>query len=294
MYLVAPNATMTDRKHQARRTTSSVVRKRPHGPRRRMSSAIAGPRPGSARMGATVELMTMTTRRYGDDEVQEIFRLATEGERRDPSLPVDPGGLRLAELQRIGQEAGIEPERVAAAAAALAARGRPLPVQRAFGLPIGIARVVDLPRAPTDREWEQLVAQCRTTFAVQGQATIEGGLRTWSHGNLHLSIEPTADGERLRLHSRSEAAELLNGIGTGVGGLSLLMSGVVAAAGKPEKALAVLGMFGGIALAAFLTNVVRAPRWARERDRQMTALAAHAVHLLSHPAVHASSTREKP
>lgn len=135
-------------------------------------------------------MMTMTTRRYGDDEVQEIFRLATEGERRDPSLPVDPGGLRLAELQRIGQEAGIEPERVAAAAAALAARGRPLPVQRAFGLPIGIARVVDLPRAPTDREWEQLVAQCRTTFAVQGQATIEGGLRTWSHGNLHLSIEP--------------------------------------------------------------------------------------------------------
>jgi hypothetical protein len=202
-------------------------------------------------MGATVELMTMTTRRYGDDEVREIFRLATEGERRDPSLPVDPGGLRLSELQRIGQEAGIEPERVAAAGRGARRPRKALAGAARLWLPIGIARMVDLPRAPTEREWEQLVAQCRTTFAVQGQATIEGGLRTWSHGNLHLSIEPTADGERLRLHSRSEAAELLNGIGTGVGGLSLLMSGVVAAAGKPEKALAVLGMFGGIALAAF-------------------------------------------
>jgi len=51
----------------------------------------------------------------------------------------------------------------------------------------------------------------------------------------------------------------------------------------PEKPLAVLGMFGGIALAAFGANLVRSPRWARERKRQMEAIAEHVVKLLSRP-----------
>lgn len=59
------------------------------------------------------------------------------------------------------------------------------------------------------------------------------------------------------------------------------MGAVVAAAGKPEKALAVLGMFGGMSLFAFGANVLRLPAWARERKRQMEALAEHAVKLLS-------------
>ena len=75
----------------------------------------------------------------------------------------------------------------------------------------------------------------------------------------------------------------LNGLGLMTGGMSLLMGAVVAAAGKPEKALAVLGMFGGISLAAFGANLVRLPRWARERERQMEAIAEHAVKLLSNP-----------
>jgi hypothetical protein len=68
-----------------------------------------------------------------------------------------------------------------------------------------------------------------------------------------------------------------------MGGMSLLMSAVVAAAGKPEKALVILTMFGGIALAAFGANVLRLPRWARERERQMEAIAEHTVKLLSNP-----------
>jgi len=225
----------------------------------------------------------MTQRRYGDGEVREIFSLATTGDPRGPSLPVESDGLTLEELQRIGQEAGSAPARVAYAAETLAARGRAAPVQRAFGLPIGVSRVVALPRAPTDREWEQLITQCRTTFGAQGVATASGGLRAWSHGNLHVSVEPTAQGEQLRLSTRNEAAVALNGLGILLGGMSLLMSAVVAATGKPEKALAVLGMFGGIAVAAFVTNVVRAPRWARDRDQQMTAVAAHAVEMLAKP-----------
>jgi len=223
----------------------------------------------------------MSERRYGDEEVREIFTLATTGEMRDRSLPAESSGMTLDELQRIGEEAGIEPARVAQAAAALDARGRAAPVRRSFGLPVGVSRVVDLPRAPTDREWEQLISEFRTTFGTQGRATTTGGLRQWSVGNLHVSVEPTERGEQLRLSTVKEDAIALNGFGLLTSGMSLIFSAVVASTGRPEKALAILGMFGGMSLFSFGANVVRLPRWARERERQMEEIAERAVKLLS-------------
>ena len=225
----------------------------------------------------------MTKRLYGDEEASEIFRLATTGDTPHQPLPAESGGLTLDDLQRIGQEVGIEPARVLQAAASLDARGRPAPVRRSFGLPVGVSRVVELPRAPTDREWERLISEFRTTFAAQGRVTTSGGLREWSQGNLHICVEPTKHGEQLRLSTLKEDALILNGLGLIMGGMSLLTGALVAAAGKPGKALLVLGMFGGIALAAFAANLFRLPRWAGERERQMEAIAEHAVELLSNP-----------
>jgi hypothetical protein len=225
--------------------------------------------------------MTMTNRRYGDEEVREILSLATTGDTRDQSLPTEPGGLTLDDLQRIGQEVGIEPARIAHAAERLDARGRVAPVRRSLGLPVGVSRVVDLPRAPTDREWEQMVSEFRSTFGTQGRTTTSGGLRDWSHGNLHISVEPTAHGDQLRLSTLKDDGLALNALGIGLGGLSMLMSAVVAGAGNTGKALAILGMFGGMSLLALGANVIRLPRWARERERQMEAIAEHAVKLLS-------------
>jgi hypothetical protein len=225
--------------------------------------------------------MTMTKRRYGDEEVREILSLATTGDTLERPLPAESGGMTLDELQRIGEEAGIEPERVAQAAQTLDARGKVAPVRRSFGLPVGVSRIVPLPRAPTDREWEQLIAEFRSTFARHGQATTSGGLREWSSGSLHISVEPTAHGEQLRLTTLKEDAVALNGLSLVMAGMSVIFGAVVAAAGKPGKALVVLGMFGAMALATFGTNVVRLPRWARERERQMEEIAEHAVKLLS-------------
>lgn len=223
----------------------------------------------------------MTKRLYGDEEASEIFRLATTGDTPHQPLPAESGGLTLDDLQRIGQEVGIEPARVLQAAASLDARGRPAPVRRSFGLPVGVSRVVELPRAPTDREWERLISEFRTTFAAQGRVTTSGGLREWSQGNLHISIEPTERGEQLRLSTVKGNGIALNRFGAMVGGMSVLFSSVVAATGAPpDKALAILGIFGGISLASFASNLVRLPRWARERERQMEAIAQHAVKLL--------------
>jgi len=223
----------------------------------------------------------MTERRYGEDEVREIFNLATTGAAREQSLATESGGLSLDELQRIGQQVGIEPARIEEAAKSLEARGRPAPIRRSLGFPVGVSRVVELPRAPTDREWERLISEFRTTFGAQGKATSSGGLREWSNGNLHISIEPTENGEQLRLSTVKEDALALNGLGLVMSVMSLLMGAVVTAAGRPAKALIVAGMFGGMALASFGANLLRLPRWARERERQMEQIAEHAVKLLS-------------
>jgi hypothetical protein len=225
----------------------------------------------------------MTERRYDDDEVREIFTLATTGGVRDRSLPSESGGMTLDELKRIGQEAGIEPARVAQAAERIDARGTPAPVRRVFGLPMRMSRVIDLPRAPTDREWEQLISHFRTMFGAHGHAATSGGLRDWSYEDVRISVEPTERGEQLRLSALNNVAIGFNVLGVATGAMSVVLSAVIAAAGKPGKALVALGIFGGMALAALGANLVRSPRWAREREQQMEALAEHTVKLLSNP-----------
>jgi hypothetical protein len=159
----------------------------------------------------------MTSRRYDDEEVREIFSLATTGGIRDRSLPSESGGLTLDDLKRIGQEVGIEPAQVALAAERLDTRGRP----------------------------------------------------------------PTAHGEQLRLSTLKDDGIALNMFSAAAGGMSVLATAIVAADGKPAKALVVLAMFGGMALVSFGANLLRLPRWARERERQMEAIAEHTVKLLS-------------
>ena len=226
----------------------------------------------------------MTTRRYRTDEVREIFSLATTGDARDSSMPVKRGGLTLTELQRIGQIAGIDPARVEQAAERLDARGSPTIVRRSFGLPVEVSRIVELPRAPTDREWEQLISESTTVFGVHGRVTTTGGLRDWSHGNLRISVEPTAEGQQLRLNDLKDEAVAINGVGFLMVGMGVLMGGVLAAIGKPDKALAVLGTFTAMAMIPFFAaNLVRTPAWARERERQFEAIAEHIVRLLSPP-----------
>ena len=223
----------------------------------------------------------MTERRYREDEVREIFSLATTGNSRDAALPAESGGLTLADLKHIGQQTGIDPSRIADAAASLNARAEPVELRRSLGLPIALSRVVDLPRAPTDREWEQLISEFRTTFGVQGVATSSGGMREWSNGDLHISVEPTMHGEQLRISTVKSDAQALNGFGILMGGMSALMTAVVTAAGKPEKAIVVLVLFGGMSLASFGANLLRSPRWARESQHQIQQIAERAVQLLA-------------
>ena len=177
-------------------------------------------------------------------------------------------------------EVGIRPEEIAAAALALDKRQEVAPRRKYLGLPIAVGRTVDLPRAPTDREWAILVSELRETFKARGKVVSQGDLREWSNGNLHASIEPTETGYRLRLGTLKSSAvpTVTLGIAALVYGLVMLI--VLLLAGQVPEAFispALVLAFGGMAVGY---GALQLPAWAREREEQMDRIVARAQALL--------------
>jgi len=220
-------------------------------------------------------------RRYGEQEVAEIFEAAASRRAPASANALTRGeGLTLAELQAIGSEVGMSAEGIAEAAAALELRRGGLR-RTELGMPVAVGRIVDLPRAPTDREWAMLVAEMRETFHARGRDRSDSGLREWANGNLHALVEPTPTGHRLRLGTTKGDAVGFNRMG----GTALVMALVALfvlwlSGGLPEAVFLplMLGLMGGAALGY---NAVRLPGWAREREEQMERIAARALVLLS-------------
>src|SRR5687768_3064339 len=151
-------------------------------------------------------------RRYQEDEVAEIFEAASAPAlSRGDAAPNQ--GLTLAELQAIGREVGIAPERIAEAASSLARSQPALPRRTELGMPVSAGHVVELPRALTDREWALVVGDLRETFRARGKDSSQGETRQWSNGNLHAFVEPTRTGYRLRLGTVKGDAMALNRMG---------------------------------------------------------------------------------
>jgi hypothetical protein len=215
----------------------------------------------------------MSERRYDDDEVAAIFRAAAEDRQLPAGSSSGDDGLTLAELEAIGREVGISPDDVASAAIAIDVK-RAATQRTVFGLPIGIARTVELNRRMTDEEWELLVVRLREVFHARGRTTSEGSLRQWANGNLHVLLEPTATGQRLRFGTYNGAARAM--ISGGL--MSLGMAGVVAAAAAMGKGLGYgapgIAFLGLVGLGMIANGVFRLPSWARLRGKQMEALAA--------------------
>lgn len=219
-------------------------------------------------------------RRYGDDEVGEIFDRASRGGALRPGGRIDEHGLTLAELQDVGREVGLDLERIAQAAAALDRPTAPLPVRTMLGQPVSVGRVVELPRAPTDHEWEQLVAELRSTFGSKGLVVSSGGLREWSVGSLHALIEPTEEGYRLRLQTLKSSAIASRMIGTFGLGFAAVIGAIMAVQGRFDEFVGPL-VFAVVGAAAFLSPMLTLPSWARERERQMEHIAARAQALIT-------------
>jgi hypothetical protein len=232
-------------------------------------------------------------RRYGDDEVSEIFALATrEGDESLPTIHKE-SGLTLEELQAVGREVGLAPERVSDAVATLEARAETLPRGTSLGSAVSVGRVVELPRAPTDREWQILVSELRETFRAKGRVSSHGELREWTNGRLHAYVEPTETGYRMRLGTRKTGAEALTALGSFVGLIGVLL---LVTSGMDE---ATFGAFRATLIPALMAlagggvatqNIFRLRRWADEREGQMEHIANRARALLGEPTATQSPT----
>ena len=220
-------------------------------------------------------------RKYLDKEVQEIFDIAVARDDVDRPPVGEEDGLTLTEIQEVGLEVGVDPKRIAEAARVLNTREDPRSRQTSLGLPISVGRVVELPRTVTDHEWDILVSVLRETFGARGRVGSHGGIREWTHGTLQAFLEPTETGHRLRLQTRQVGARFLNRVGAAglVLGLSLIT--VFLTTGESpvflEMGMIVSMLVGGGAL---FPNVLRLPRWARERERQMEETANRARALI--------------
>jgi len=222
----------------------------------------------------------MPERRYDEDETRAIF----DGASRAPGLrdsggpPSADRGFTLAELQEIGAEAGLDPDRIAEAARALVARpAAPVPTRRLAGLPVEVARTVDLPGDFDEEDWNRLVVDLRETFAARGRIRVQGAFREWTNGNLQALVEPTDEGHRLRLRTVKGSAYRA----VRVGAIGLFFSLVLLVAFLLEGRLgdawlgpAFLGVFG---LGSVGLSALQLPGWSRTRERQMEEVASRAL-----------------
>ncbi len=225
-------------------------------------------------------------RKYKDDEVSEIFARATDVDGAGVPARSAGDGLTLAELQEVGVEVGLSPERVAASASALDTRIESVPRGTSLGAPVSVGRVIELPRAATDREWQILIADLRDTFRAKGHITTHGDTRVWANGHLHAFLEPTESGHRLRMGTQktgSKERNMVGAAGLAIGLVLLVTSGLDAATfGATFETLipAVIALGGGGMITG---NFLRLRSWADKRERQMEHIADRARALLSAP-----------
>ncbi len=216
----------------------------------------------------------MPERRFDENETAEIFARATEAQPAGARALPSSEGMTLAQLQEIGAEAGISPEQIAAAARALDRPTPPTP-PRFLGVTLGVARTVELDRRMSTEEWERLVVLLRDTFQARGVVRVDGALRQWTNGNLQVLVEPTEQGDRIRLRTRNGNAQGLLSVGSVLlasAGL-LALSGVAGGFLGPAQPLGTLIALIGGGLSTMGLALVRLRAWVPLRAQQMEEIA---------------------
>lgn len=219
-------------------------------------------------------------RTFSENEVREILDLAIGKEDAPVQSITSVDGLTLPQLQEVGREVGLPAHRITEAVAVFEGRGELVPRGKSLGLPVSVGSVVSLPRSPSDREWELRIAELRTTFGVKGEVTSHGGLREWSHGTLHVFLEPTETGYRLRMADTSLAVG-----GLALGGMflafALLIFVVLLGKVDPGAKFAVPVFFSLIGGGLIGGTAMMVPGWAREQEKRMKHIGSYAVSLLA-------------
>lgn len=213
-------------------------------------------------------------RRYDEKEIAEILERATaEDAVATPSAGGGGSGLTLVQLQEIGSEVGIAPDRIADAARAVGSRDLVGASSTFLGAPRSVSRIVQIDRALDDDEWTRLVVDLRETFGAVGKVKTHGALRSWNNGNLQVHVEPDGDAYRVRMRTQKGSTGPALAIGAFFTFVSVLLLIMTFLGGGEFRDLIIAGAFGvaGVGQLAFARATL--PGWALERATQMEGLA---------------------
>lgn len=233
----------------------------------------------------------MSEGRYDEGQVREILRRAAEAElvgadmstRDGPwprSRPTPVAGFTLDDLQRIGADAQLSPDAIAAAARAVDLEASWQVERRVEPTALRLAAQLPLPSDLDEVAWGRIAAVLREVYGEVGVITEEGAMRRWRTGTLDqpgttqvlLEPDPSGPGWRLALRVAAEDhTQVLSGVFLGLGALAAAVPPLLGAS------LGWLGLGAAIsACGAMMWAAHRAwrPRWeARARTRFDTALA---------------------
>jgi hypothetical protein len=226
----------------------------------------------------------MPERVYSEREITALLERAVERQEAVRRLEQPEVGLTLAELERLGQEVGIAPEHLRAAAQELDTGGAAGRQSGRSATHVYVERWV--PGALNLEAWEDVVAELNHRHgsgagAWYGQGG--GGHRQigrtheWSHTTAlgietHVAVSERGDRVRLRLaqklgHARSEVEGPLYGI---LAACILVLPFAAASAGSAALAAAIT--FAAFVLFSGLIYVADR-RWRAEKHRALEALA---------------------
>jgi serine/threonine protein kinase len=178
----------------------------------------------TALMEELTESVPQARRKYGEDEVQEIMRRATEMEATNPT-----GALTIGGVEAIAAEVGVAPGLVRSAAKSLVTPSRaPVPADpnrwsKVLGAPSVIAfeRIVEgeLPEST----FGDVVDEIRRTMQQAGQVSQLGRSFTWTLGRardveVSLSVRGGITRISIRENMGASIGATFGGIGGGIGG----------------------------------------------------------------------------
>jgi serine/threonine-protein kinase len=189
-------------------------------------------------------------RRYGEGEVREIVRRASEMEASNPTAS---GALTIGGVEALAAEVGIAPATVRAAAESMgtdAALAQPVPGHRNpwIGGPTSLLfeRVVEgeLPES----EYPYVVEEIRRRLDHPGQVSQLGRSFTWTTSRMgpsvrSLEVSVAVRGGRTRISARENLGPLMGSVfggiggGMGGGGMGPIIGIMIGGLGMPPEAL---------------------------------------------------------
>lgn len=238
-------------------------------------------------------------RTYSEREVAAIIERAVERQAETDQMEGAPG-LTLDEIERLGQDAGIDPAHLRAAAQEMGTRGRTFTGTAGMTRThIHVERWVDGPLI--DAAWEDTVAHLRQHFGAEMNAMMGmGGNQVQQVGQSHEWTHTSAMGVQTRVtvsprgeRTRLRITQLVGLSSTRVEGLGygslIAFVGALIGGGIGSSVLdGPVGAITGMVLAFLLTLAVAAPvvtrldeKWRSKKLRQLGELADELAPILA-------------